>query len=286
MAKTWSAAFHPEERVERVACPLCGARDDEPRLACEGFSFSRCRRCGMVYQNPRPDFEALRRRYGTQYFDYERANDENFFNLMRLGMADVRFEEEARAIRAPRTFLDVGCATGMLVAWMRDRGWDARGVDVCRESAEYGMRERGVRIHVGTLEEARFAPGSFAVVHFSHLVEHLADPRAFLAEVRRVLRDDGIVLVTTPNIDGLQARLFGSRWRSAIADHVALFSKRTLRQLLAESGFSVARMVCWGGLAAGTAPGWLKRPADRLAKRWGFGDVMMALCRPVSARSR
>ncbi len=282
MAKTWSAPAR-DEASERVPCPLCGSREGEPRLACEGFAFSRCRACGVVYQNPRPRFEDLRRRYGPEYFDYELANEENFFNLMRLGIADVRFEAEAASMGPPRTFLDVGCATGMLAAWMRDRGWEARGVDVCRQSAEYGQRVRGVPIHAGTLEEARFAPGAFAAVHFSHLVEHLPDPRSFLAEVRRIIRDDGFLLVTTPNIDGLQARLFGPRWRSAIADHVVLFSRRTLRRLLGESGFTVVRMVTWGGLAAGTAPAWIKRPADRLAKRWGFGDVVMALCRPATA---
>jgi hypothetical protein len=84
-------------------------------------------------------------------------------------------------------------------------------------------------------------------------------------------------VATTPNIDGLQARLFRERWRSAIADHLCLFSKKTLRRLLAASGFRVLKTQTWGGLAAGTAPGWLKRSADLLAKRLGFGDVVLML---------
>lgn len=276
--KTWSlpATAGP---IERVPCPLCGADDSSPRLRCDGFSYAECSGCGLVYQRERPSWEALRRRYGAEYFSYELSNEENFFNLMLLGLADVRFEEATATIPGPRTFLDVGCATGMLVAWMRDKGWEARGVDICRESAEHGARERGVRIHVGTLEEARFPDRAFSVVHFSHLIEHLPDPRSFMGEVRRVLRDDGYALLTTPNIDGFQARLFGPRWRSAIADHVALFSRKTLRRLLSDSGFTALELVTWGGLAEGTAPRWIKRPADRLAKSWGFGDVMMALCR-------
>jgi 2-polyprenyl-3-methyl-5-hydroxy-6-metoxy-1,4-benzoquinol methylase len=239
----------------------------------------RCRRCGLVYQDPRPVFEDLRRRYDARYFDYELANEARFFDLMRLGLADVGFDRAGAGIPGPRTFLDIGCATGMLLEWMQGRGWEARGVDVCREAAEFGERTRGVRIRAGTLEEARFPDGEFAVVHCSHLIEHLGDPRAFLREVHRVLRKDGRAVITTPNIDGLQARLFRSRWRSAIVDHLVLFSRRTLGRMLAETGFAVERVATWGGLAAGTAPGWIKRPADRLAKRWGFGDVMLFLAR-------
>ena len=283
MVKTWSST-PGAERSERVACALCGARASRPRLAGEApggaaFAFVRCRGCGLVYQDPRPVFEDLRRRYGPDYFAYELANEENFFGLMRLGLADAGLEGIAAGMRSPRSFLDVGCATGMLLQWMRGQGWEVQGADVCRESAEYGGRVRGVRIHAGTLEEARFADRSFSVVHFSHLIEHVVDPRAFLGEVRRVLRDDGRAVITTPNIGGFQARLFGARWRSAIVDHLVLFSRPTLRRMLAGTGFAVEREVTWGGLAAGTAPAWLKRPADRLAKRCGFGDVMLFVAR-------
>jgi 2-polyprenyl-3-methyl-5-hydroxy-6-metoxy-1,4-benzoquinol methylase len=283
VAKTWSST-PGAERTERVACALCGARDAAPGFAVAApgarpFSFVRCRRCGLVYQDPRPVAEDLHRRYDAAYFAYELANEESFFELMRRGLADVSFERIAAATPPPRTFLDVGCATGRLLQWLAADGWEVRGVDVCRESAEYGQRVRGVRIHAGTLEEARFPDDSFAVVHCSHLIEHLGDPRAFLREVRRVLCDAGRAVITTPNIDGFQARLFGSGWRSAIVDHLVLFGRATLRRMLAEEGFAVEREVTWGGLAAGTAPPWLKRPADRLAKRWGFGDVMLYLAR-------
>ena len=286
MVKTWSTTPRGEQ-TERVRCALCGGRDPAPFLACggtaerpgDGFAFVRCRACRLVYQDPRPAFEDLRRRYGPDYFSYELANEKNFFDLMRLGLADIAFDRVAECFAGSRTFLDIGCATGMLAEWMQGRGWEARGVDVCRESAEYGQRVRGVDIHVGTLEEARFPDAAFSAVHFSHLIEHVPDPRGFLLEVRRILRDDGRAVVTTPNIGGFQAWLFGPGWGSAIADHVVLFSKATLGRLLAETGFTVERLVTWGGLAAGTAPGWLKRPMDRMAKRWGFGDVMLFLVR-------
>lgn len=276
MLKTYSSA-PAGERLETAACALCGSTGTLPFLSSAGFRFVRCRSCSLVYQDRRPIFEDLRRRYGADYFSYELENEASFLELMRLGLRDIDFDALTEGFVRPRALLDVGCATGMLLAWMREKGWTVQGVDLCRESAQFGSANRGVPIFAGTLEEAAFAPGSFAVAHFSHLIEHVPDPRGFLVEVRRVLAPGGFAVVTTPNIDGLQARLFREGWRSAIPDHLALFSRRTLARLLEESGFAVRRIVTWGGLARGTAPGFVKRPVDALAKKWGFGDVMLFL---------
>jgi 2-polyprenyl-3-methyl-5-hydroxy-6-metoxy-1,4-benzoquinol methylase len=208
MPKT-NSSVPGKERQETIPCPLCGNEGSRTYLPCDGFVFVRCAACSIVYQNPRPVFDDLRKRYGEEYFTYEITNEEAFYRLMRLGMADVRFQERTAGLAAPRRFLDIGCATGMLIESMGKEGWETQGVDVCRESAEYGMAHRGVSIFVGTLEEARFPDNRFQVVHFSHLIEHVPDPRGFLAEVKRILAPGGLAVITTPNVDGFQARLFG-----------------------------------------------------------------------------
>jgi SAM-dependent methyltransferase len=271
-----------KERLRAVACPICMSTASREFLVGGGFRFVRCRSCRVVYQNPQPLFEDLQYRYGEAYFRYELENEDNFFRLMRLGLQDIRFEELTAGLAPTRRFLDIGCATGRLIAHMRDRGWVVQGVELCRESVEYGKANRGVEIFAGTLDQAGFAGESFDAVHFSHLIEHVPDPRGLLLEVRRILCPGGYIVVVTPNVDGLQARLFGSRWRSAIADHLTLFSKATLRHALGLAGFRVLRVATWGGLAMGSAPAWLKRPADRLAKRWGFGDVVLMLAQKLS----
>jgi 2-polyprenyl-3-methyl-5-hydroxy-6-metoxy-1,4-benzoquinol methylase len=276
MPKTYSSA-PGAERQETIPCAGCGGRRAHPFLPCDGFAFVRCTDCRLVYQNPRPVFDDLRRRYGDQYFSYELSNEGAFFGLMKLGLRDIAFAERTASLPAPRRFLDIGCATGMLIESMKAAGWEASGVDLCRESAEYGMAHRGISIFIGTLEEAKCAAESFSVVHFSPLNEHVPDPRGFLKEVHRILRPGGFAVITTPNVDGFQARLFGKQWRSAIADHLTLFSKKTLARMVRETGFEIRQTVTWGGLAKGTAPAAIKKPMDLLAKRLGFGDVVLHL---------
>jgi SAM-dependent methyltransferase len=184
----------------------------------------------------------------------------------------------------PPLVLDIGCATGALLEWLRDRGWDCLGVELCGPAADYARKVRNLNIITGTIESAKLSDNSVTVALASHVIEHVNNPKTFVSEIYRCLKVGGYFYITTPNIDGFQARLFGSRWRSAIFDHLYLFSKKTLRALLEDAGFIVEKTVSWGGLARGTAPGPIKNMADRLAKQFNWGDVVLMRCRKVSAQ--
>jgi SAM-dependent methyltransferase len=274
--KTYSSTPEKETYKEN-SCRICGSVDSTEYLKSDDYRFVRCRGCHFVYQNPVPVFSDLKKRYTQNYFEYEIKNEENFFSLMKLGLEDIGFDTMPPDTFQNRNFLDIGCATGMLCAYIREKGWNVRGVDICRESAAYGNEKRGVDIFAGTLEEAGFPESYFSFIHTSHLIEHVPDPVSLLGEIHRILAEKGIAVITTPNIDGFQAQLFKNRWRSAIADHLYLFSRSTLSRLLMDTGFSIHKTLTWGGLAVGTAPKPVKRVMDFLAKRFGFGDVMLFL---------
>ena len=157
---------------------------------------------------------------------------------------------------------------------LKERGWTVKGVEISGPQAVY-CREQGLEVSSLPIEKNNFEPGFFDAVITSHVIEHVNDPFSFAKEVRRILKPKGYFYITTPNISGFQARIFGSRWRSAIFDHLYLFSIKTLCGLLEKSGFTVERVKTWGGLAAGTAPAPVKRVFDKLAKPLGFGDVMI-----------
>jgi SAM-dependent methyltransferase len=288
--KTWSTPVG-EEKKRFIPCALCGGNDFKAQLYCEGFGYVRCKHCGLVQMNPQSEQAAVARRYregsGAEYRSYELANEAAFLRLQELALEDAGLPEIEAIIKNTNTahtntahmsVLDVGCATGALLEKLRDRGWACAGVEIS-PSAEYAREERGLDVRRESLEEARFPDGAFDLVLASHLIEHLNSPATFVREVCRVLAPGGYFIVTTPNIAGFQAKLFRNHWRSAIFDHLYLFSIKSLSRLLADRGFTVERVRTWGGLAAGSAPMPIKRIADRAAKRFGFGDVMLIRAR-------
>jgi 2-polyprenyl-3-methyl-5-hydroxy-6-metoxy-1,4-benzoquinol methylase len=277
--KTWSTPFRDEKKRD-VPCVLCGGLSFKFSLTCEGFYYVRCAACGLVQMNPQPLEEETLKRYGErsgeEYLSYELANEGSFLNLELLALKDAGFDEieKKKSARGAR-LLDLGCAIGSLLALLRERGWETTGVEISGPEANYCRRERCLDVRSLPLKENNFCADHFDVVLASHLIEHLNDPAALIREVHRILKPGGRFFVTTPNISGFQARLFRGRWRSAIFDHLYLFSKKTLSKLLKENGFFIEKTVTWGGLAAGTAPAPLKTIFDKAAKLLGLGDVMI-----------
>ena len=305
--KTFSTPEREEERI-LVPCTICGgekfvpqfdysasnplfAPDSSPEMDLVFFSYVRCVRCGLVQINPQPAAFAVALRYGKNhgedYLRYELANEKKFLELQELALKDAGFFDlehkllAARAVLPPPAcgespcVLDIGCATGALLGVLNNRGWKVHGVEISGPQAAH-CKKQGINVSSLPLEENHFPEQSFDVVLASHVIEHLNNPFGFVTEVKRILKSGGRFFVTTPNIAGYQARHFGSAWRSAIFDHLYLFSKRTLRMLLEKAGFTVERVKTWGGLAEGSASPSKKRFYDKLAKPLGFGDVMIA----------
>jgi len=303
--KTWSTPVK-EEKKNAVPCPCCGASVFKPALDCKDFSYVRCKSCGLVHMNPQPAREEIIARYNCtsakDYLEYELENETAFLTLQQLALTDAGFYNLEKSLfshlatqfpaqelnssgKIQPSVIDIGSATGALISVLRDRGWNVTGVEIS-PGADYARNVRKLDVQSLPLEENNFPQECFDVVLASHLIEHLNDPRSFLAETFRILKDGGHIFITTPNVSGFQARLYGGRWRSAIFDHLCLFSARTLKRMLINAGFKIEGICTWGGLAAGLAPAWLKKPADILAKRFGCGDVMIVRAQKPGVLSR
>lgn len=149
--------------------------------------------------------------------------------------------------------LDVGCGDGT-VSQLFLRAGKVFGVDIAPEFVEQAI-EKGIEARTAdvTRDGLPFPAGSMGVVYAGALIEHLYDPEFFLGECHRVLVQNGIIVLSTPNIASLTSRLrmlFGGGpkfYTSALSwefgGHIRIFTSRTLRQLLEENGFAVEELV-------------------------------------------
>lgn len=273
--KTFSTKPGLKERQKEIPCPLCSNLNYDNLWDLQDYGYSRCSNCSLVYQNPQPIAEDVEKRYDNDYFDYEIENEKNFLDLILLGLKDAGFNPQEIAGKGKK-ILDIGCATGLFLSYMKKLGWETFGVEICKSAAEYGNTNRGLNIYTGTLDTAGYPDDYFDIIHFSHVIEHINNPNIFIEDIYRVLKPGGLIYCITPNINGLQAKLFKENWRSAIADHMILYSVKTLKHILKKHGFRVLKHRTWGGICAGSGfPDIIKKLFDRLAKPLGFGDVVI-----------
>jgi SAM-dependent methyltransferase len=109
--------------------------------------------------------------------------------------------EFARPLCAGRDVLDAGCGVGYGTAYLAEAARSVVGVDLSEEAIGYARRRyaaENVEFVVGDVLEIPGADDRFDVVCAFETIEHLADPERFVGEVRRVLRSDGALCVSTP----------------------------------------------------------------------------------------
>lgn len=278
--RTFATAPKAGEPAVSRPCPLCSSQAVGKRWLAQGVEFLRCASCGLWRQDPQPEPSAVAARYDHSYLAYETARHLEYRSIALKSLAEAGLEPGRRP-DGGSAILEIGCATGALLSVFKDRGWACAGVELSPELASYARSTFGLDVQACRLEEARLDALSFDVVMALHLIEHVNDPRAFLAAARRAVKPGGRLYLITPNADGFQAWLKGQEWRSAIRDHLYLFSVRTLGAMLKAEGFRVESARTWGGWPAGMRPRWLKKPMDAAVKRLGLGDVMVLRARPA-----
>jgi len=225
-----------------MKCDCCGS-DNIARISHKrGYQIRVCRECGLFFVYPQPSNEDLEKRYSASqgYFATAQAD------LSKVPADKARRLHDIVTSRGvtPGDFLDIGCASGYMLYHMRELGWRVTGNDL-NEGALDIARRHGLNVMHGTLEQCRFADGSFDAINIGDLIEHVRSPRKLMAEVFRILRPGGVVVILTPNAGcGLAkaslafSRLTGFPWvHSEAPYHLFDFSPNTLTKMLQKIGF-------------------------------------------------
>lgn len=142
--------------------------------------------------------------------------------------------------------LEIGCACGFLLVAARARGFAVTGVEMSKWASEHARSHYGLDVRNGRLEDLGLPAASFDVAVMADVIEHLTEPRRTLAEVCRLLAPGGRLLLLTPDIGSLTAKLAGQRWWGLLDDHYFYYSRATLARLLDSEGFAVERIVAQG----------------------------------------
>ena len=219
-------------------CPVCGGQQAQAYLQKGELRLVCCRACSMIYANPAPAEFA-----SGQYYD--RAGTDYYLSPAKLesDYAAVRFERELRVFRKDcpgGAVLDVGCSSGAFLFQLNQRFpgcYQILGTDVSGPPLDYA-EGRGVAVVRGNFLEQEFGEKRFDVVTFWAVVEHLLDPKLFLAKAWSVLKPDGLCFVLVPNMKSLAERVLGARYRYIYPQHLNYFTQATLKKLV-ESQFSV-----------------------------------------------
>lgn len=285
--------------LESVPCNLCGADDFEvvyparyeqakPEEFLNTFRSSgdevlldqlvRCKRCGLLYLNPRLKEQIILEGYGE-------GSDELFISQVagreRTFAKTVKFIDRIRL--QPGRLLDIGTAGGSFLAMARKDGWEVAGCEPNRWLCNWAYQHYGLDVVPGTIFDMKLLKASFDVVTLWDVLEHTPDPKRVLQECARVLKPGGLLVVNYPDIESMVARLMERRWVFLLSVHLYYFTAQTLRKLLEQTGFhQLSRCRHWQTLEFGyillrMEPylGVVARVLGRFAKATGLAPLQI-----------
>lgn len=252
-------------------CVACAARQAaaRPVLRATGearpFDLFRCRHCGMVQQFPRYSDAQIAALYGAGYYVHEESDAQRWARAVQQYVLHILPREGPG-----RRLLDIGCATGHLVALSKARGWEPVGLDVSPEAIRVATERFGIDARAGMLENLAGTLGRFDAVFLGDVIEHARDPGALMDHVGAVLRDGGEACIDTPNWNSRWRRLGRSGWLGLNRFHINLFGPESLRRLLASRGFRSVRL---GSYTHFRYESFVARPEVQACMQWLPGRI-------------
>lgn len=226
-----------------MVCTICKAISNFCALK-EGYKHFKCVGCGHIQISPFPSSEELLDYYSKDYIftDCEERPRKKLASSSIFTYIQANFPKIENV-----SCLDIGAGNGRFLGELKALGFRHLYAVEPNDSLAKMLAEKGYVVENGMMENDSFGSSLFNLINAGDVIEHLADPAGFVQSIRSKLSDDGILIITTPNIDSpwskftyFAYRHFSIPWSSLTPiAHINNFSYSSLRFLLLSNSFQV-----------------------------------------------
>ena len=235
-------------RETRDACWCGGALEPVAKPARHRANYRVCKDCGCYVNTRPPRSSELSKLYafdlywhGVQTRMGFPSIEERTQNDLADGRVQYWLDVVSRFAAASGHAVEIGCAHGVLLAALKQRGYRCTGVEPDAKTAEWTSRHTGVEVKVGLFPGPALDPCDLFLAF--DVLEHSPEPLAFLRAARELLRPGGVVIIQTP-VERLNlVDPFADRpdfWDDL--QHLYLFSEKSFRRLAGEAGLTLVHM--------------------------------------------
>jgi len=204
----------------------------------------RCKNCRLIYMNPMETVSKTNEYYCKAKNNHAPTIRESY---LKTAESQVRLIQK---YASGTNLLDIGCAQGFFLYNASKAGYTAKGIEISQDAAEYAVREFGLDVEAKPFEELRFPENQFDIVTLWQVLEHVPYPLTVLQEVHRILKPGGLLVVSTPDIGGIPAKILRRRWWDIKRLHINQFTTKTLTDILRNGGFKNMSSVSYRGFVS------------------------------------
>lgn len=268
--------------LEYIPCPLCGGDKSSIYIQNakelyndmdEYFNVEVCDECGHYFTNPRPTKETISYFYPdsagyyspskykepksflynsyksvlNDYFNYKLKTKKTFFlsSLMFFFKKSHFYTSHIPIFKKDGKLLDIGCSYGNYLIKMKNFGWNVYGTEINEKAVKFANEELGLQnVQNIFFEDNSFEKKYFDVVNMNMVLEHVYDPSLTIKKVHNILKDEGELIFSVPDISGYEAKLHKEfAYTLQVPEHLHHFTPKMITKLLEDNGFEVIRIV-------------------------------------------
>ena len=203
-----------------------------------------CKACGLQFLHPFPDYDL------KDYYDKKYRGTHNCeMNSERT--SEVRFNDRHYELQdnvetvlgytsPDSVVLEIGCAAGAMLSMLQPHVKEVVGIDYNSEDAHYAADKLDIATYTTDLWETGIGHNTFDVICAFHVIEHVKDPREWLYRIRPYLKNNGVIILATPNLDHPYMTLwdipeFADFWYRE--PHLYYFNMDTLEKVAHSAGY-------------------------------------------------
>lgn len=234
-----------------VHCPVCEAVRwkrvfdvNDHSISKETFTIIECDNCSLRYTSGAPASDQIARYYKSENYISHTNTSKGVINLVYQWVRKFMLGKKRKLITqvatiSTGTLLDYGSGAGAFLAHMKKAGWNATGVEPDADARSTAHRDFGVELLKPT-DLNNLSAAQFDVITLWHVVEHIHALDKTIAQLKLLLKPQGVILIAVPNYTSLDAYHFGPYWAAYdVPRHLYHFSPHSMDVLMQKHGLKV-----------------------------------------------
>lgn len=218
-------------------CYLCGNKTLKIVVNLD-WPIKKCFECGLIQINPLPSIKEVNKLYQGDYWKSLSSYGQQFSTHKNYFQKKFR---EIKKYHSTGKLLDIGCALGSLLEVAQKQGFRAEGIDIS-DFAVKQCRSFGLTATQGIITDIK-KKNYYDIITAFEVIEHELDPVLTIKTIHKLLKKNGLLVVTVPNSGTLISKIMGSYWFGyRNKEHLFHYTVDSLRLLLEKGGFKKIRI--------------------------------------------